>query len=183
VIVYRCFPLQRTADRHEEGGALWFPRPHQGKGRHDNPELYGCLYVSEQQVSPVAEQLQAFRGRRRLATWMLERQSLPLALAAIELPADATLVDLDDPSVLAREELRPSRVATRERVQTRADAASLFERHADAAGLRWWSTLEASWINVTLFDRVERRIGLDRQRELTVFDPVVREAAEFLGLG
>lgn len=183
MIVYRCFPLRRSADEPEEGGALWFPRPYQGKGRHDNPELYGCLYVGEQPVSPVVEQLQGFRGRDRLATWMLERQGLPLTLAAIHVPTGATLVDLDDPSVLVREGLRPSRVATRERVTTRSDAASLFERHADAVGLRWWSTLEASWLNITLFDRAERSLHLEDQRELTVFDAVVREAADFLGLG
>lgn len=183
MIVHRCFPLERGADEHEEGGALWFPRPYQGDGRHDNPDLYGCLYVGENQVAAVAEQLQGFRGERRLATWMLVREGLPLALAAVELPAEALLVDLDDPSVLVREALRPSRVATRERARTRVDAASLFERHPDASGLRWWSTLEASWLNVTLFDRVEQALRLEDRRELTVFDPVVREAAEFLGLG
>jgi hypothetical protein len=34
----------------------------QGAGRHDNPELYGCLYASEESVSAVAEQLAPFRG-------------------------------------------------------------------------------------------------------------------------
>ena len=34
-----------------------------------------------------------------------------------------------------------------------AYAERLFDKHPDALGLRWWSTLESSWINVTLFDR------------------------------
>ena len=183
MILYRCFPPRRRADEHREGGALWFPRAYQGKGRHDNPELYGCLYVGEEEIAPVAEQLQAFRGARRLATWMLEQEGVPLALAGIELPDDAVVLDLDDPTVLAREELRPSEVATHARARTQADARMLFERHADAAALRWWSALEASWINLTVFERAAEALRVVEQRELSVFDPAVREAAGFLGLG
>jgi hypothetical protein len=183
VIVYRCFPRRRRADEDREGGALWFPRAYQGKGRHDNPDLYGCLYVGEEEVAPVAEQLQAFRGSRRLATWMLEREGLPLALAAIELPEDAAVLDLDDPAVLIREELRPSEVATHARARTQGDARMLFERHSDAEALRWWSALEASWHNLTVFDRAVEHLRVVEQRELSVFDSAVREAAEFLGLG
>lgn len=183
MIVYRCFPPRRRADEHREGGALWFPRAYQGKGRHDNPDLYGCLYVGEREIAPVAEQLQAFRGGRRLATWMLEREGVPLALATIEVPDDAVVLDLDDPSVLVREELRPSQLATHERATTQAIARTLFERHTEAAALRWWSTLEASWLNLTLFERAAEGLRVAERRELTVFDPAVREAAEFLGLG
>jgi RES domain len=183
LIVYRCFPRRQRADEHREGGALWFPRAYQGKGRHDNPDLYGCLYVGEEEIAPVAEQLQVFRGGRRLATWMLEREGVPLALAAIELPDDSVVLDLDDPRVLVREELRPSGLATHERVRTQAAARMLFERHFEAAALRWWSTLEASWLNLTVFERAGERLRVVEQRELTVFDAAVREAAEFLGLG
>ncbi len=52
------------------------------------------------------------------------------------------LVDLDDPAVLATEALRPSIAATGRRRITQAYALRQFERHPDAAGLRWWSTLE-----------------------------------------
>ena len=183
MIAFRCAAFAAPADARGEGGALWFPRPYQGDGRHDNPGLYGCLYLSEREVSAVAERLQVFRGQRRLATWMLEREGRALTVAAIEVPDDVPLVDLDEPRVLARERLRPSRIATRDRAATQADAAALFERHADAAGLRWWSTLESSWPNLTLFDRAAPRLVLRELRPLTVFDAVVREAAELLGLG
>ena len=183
MIVYRCFPPRRSVGEHREGNALWFPRAYQGRGRHDNPDLYGCLYVGEDEIAPVAEQLQAFRGRRRLATWMLEREGVPLALAAIDLPDDAVILDLDDPAVLVGEELRPSQVATHDRARTQADARTLFERHTEAAALRWWSSLEASWLNLTIFERAAPALHVARQRELSVFDPAVREAAEFLGLG
>ena len=183
MIAFRCGAFVATARPQDEGGALWFPRPYQGDGRHDNADLYGCLYVAQEEPAAIAERLQQFRGRRRLTTAMLRPSGRPLALAAIEIPDDVVLVDLDDPRVLVREDLRPSRVATRKRAATQAYAADLFERHEAAGGLRWWSTLESSWANVTLFDRVARRLRMRDQRELTVFDAAVRDAAEFLGLG
>ena len=60
------------------------------------------------------------------------------------------VVDLDEPRVLVRERLRPSVVATRQREVTQPQALALFER--GAAGMRWWSTFESLWANVTLFD-------------------------------
>jgi hypothetical protein len=58
----------------------------------------------------------------------------------------------------------------------------LYERHTNAVGLRWWSTFEALWLNVTLFDRAASRIRLSAMRALTVDDREVRAAAEFMGL-
>ena len=76
----------------------------QGDGRHDNPEVYGCLYLSDRPESCIAEQLAAFRGQRLTAS-MLRRRDLPLALGRLEIRDSATLIDLDDPSVLLRERL------------------------------------------------------------------------------
>jgi hypothetical protein len=83
--------------------------------------------------------------------------------------------------VLRSERLKPSVVATRTRSTTQEYAARLFERHEEAAGLRWWSTLESSWINVTLFDRA-RRLRAGRAEPLTVDHAAVAEAADLLGL-
>jgi hypothetical protein len=83
-------------------------------------------------------------GRRALG--------LPPALASLELPDEAASVDLDDPLALSAEGLRPSQVATRRRRTTQSQAAEIHASHPVA--IRWWSTLEASWINWTLFDRV-----------------------------
>lgn len=112
---------------------------------------------------------------------MLVRGGLPLALATLSLPDDARLVDLDEPRTLIASELRPSLVATRDRTLTRSQAASLYESHPDALGLRWWSALESLWLNVTLFDRaaplaVSTVIPVSRELES------VREAASALGL-
>src|SRR5438477_309122 len=107
VILYRCLAWNERAAPDAPDGALWFPRPYQGEGRHDNPDLYGCLYLSEQPLSCVVEQLARFRGQR-LTPALLRRRGLPLAIAELELPDGARLVDLDDPAVLRRERLRPS---------------------------------------------------------------------------
>jgi hypothetical protein len=175
VILYRCFARSRTED------ALWFPRVFQGEGRHDNPALYGCLYVADRPLSCVVEQLARFRGQK-LSPGLLRRRDLPLALAELELRDDAQLLDLDDPAVLRRERLRPSQVATRRREVTQPQAAALHEGHPAAAGLHWWSTWEASWANVTLFDRAAPALRVRDVRDLEVDDPAVREAADFFGL-
>ena len=179
--LFRCFPWDQGAEASAPGGALWFPRPLQGEGRHDDPERYGCLYLSEDPVSAVVEQLAPLAGAR-LEKRDLVRAGLPLALAALRLPGDARVIDLDEPLVLAGEELRPSLVATLDRGRSQADAALLHERHPGAAGLRWWSALEPRWANVTLFDRVAPELRVDHVRTLALADEVVGEAAAFLGL-
>jgi hypothetical protein len=183
VILWRVLPWDPAARPTHPGGALWFPRPFQGAARHDDPARYGCLYVAEDPVSAVAEMLAPFRGSGDLRPEMLTRMGRALALAELQLDDAARLVDLDDPAILTRERLRPSQVATTNRTRTRADAARLHDDHPDAAGLRWWSTLEASWINVTLFDRAAPALALSDVRHLTQNDDHVAAAARFLGLG
>ena len=179
--LYRCFAWNQRAKAADPDGPLWFPRALQGEGRHDNPDLFGCLYLSERDVSTVVEQLARFRGGRLMPS-LLRRRGLPLVLAEIDLKDPVRLVDLDDPAVLHRARLRPSRVATRERASTQPQARVLHERHVDASGLRWWSTYEALWMNVTLFDRAASQLRVTSVRVLGINDPAVAEAAEFLGL-
>jgi hypothetical protein len=181
VILWRVLPWDPSARPGAPGGALWFPRPFQGSARHDNPARYGCLYVTEDPVAAIAETLAPFRGTGDLDPEMLTRMGRPLALARLELRG-ARLLDLDDPAVLVEAELRPSQVATGRREVTRRDAARLFDAYPDAAGLRWWSTLEASWINATLFDRAARHLRARDVHALDSGDEHVRAAASFLGL-
>jgi hypothetical protein len=180
LILFRCFAWNRRARPAETDGPLWFARAYQGEGRHDNPDVYGCLYLTTEPVSGVVEQLARFRGQR-LVAGMLERRRLPLALAELELDDAETLVDLDDPSELRRRRLRPSAVATRRREVTQPQALELY-RAGTAAGLRWWSTYESLWTNVTLFDRAARSLHVNRVTRLTVEHPAVAEAAELLGV-
>jgi hypothetical protein len=181
VILYRCFAWSSAARADAPDGPLWFPRMFQGEGRHDNPDTYGCLYLADRAVSCVVEQLAAFRGQRLTAS-LLKRRGLPLALAQIELDDRAIVVDLDDPAVLRRERLRPSRVATRTRSVTQPEALALYRKHPGAAGLRWWSTWEALWANFTLFDRAEPSLRLVSVDALTLAHPAVTDAAELFGL-
>ena len=181
MILRRVLPWDPSAPPAAPGGALWFPRPFQGTGRHDNPARYGCLYVCEAAISAIAEALAPFRGTGDLQPEMLARTGRPLALAELAL-GDPALVDLDDPAVLTAEALRPSEVATSRRAATQLQAARLFDAHPEAAGLRWWSVLEAGWINVTLFDRAARSLSVGGVRPLGADDDDVRAAARFLGL-
>jgi hypothetical protein len=181
VILHRCFAWDERAASDGPDGPLWYPRIYQGDGRHDNPDRFGCLYLSFSPLSPVVEQLARFRGQRLLPS-LLRRRGLPLALADLELDDGVELIDLDDPMVLRRERLRPSLVATRDRRTTQAQALALHDRHRQAAGVCWWSTYEAAWINVTLFERAAPRLRVRSLRALGLADPTVIEAAELFGL-
>lgn len=180
--LFRVFPLDARATAEASGGVLFWPRSQQGAGRHDNPDRYACMYVSERPESAVAEALSPFRGTGELAPAMLQRAGLPLALARLELSTAAELVDLDEPTQLSAHALRPSVVATRDRLVTQGQALRLFDFVTGAVGLRWWSTLESSWINTTLFDRASGQLTVEDVLTLGVADDRVREAAYLLGL-
>jgi hypothetical protein len=180
LILYRCFAWNERARAGQPDSPLWFPREFQGDGRHDNPDVYGCLYLTDREASGVVEQLARFRGQRLIEP-MLVRRRRPLAMAAIDLPDDAELVDLDDPVVLRRRRLRPSLVATRDRSVTQPQALAVY-RETDAVGLRWWSIHESQWANFTLFDRADEQLTVRDVRRLALDDAAVAEAAEFLGL-
>jgi hypothetical protein len=181
VILYRCFAWNQRAQPDAQDGPLWFPRIFQGDGRHDNPELYGCLYLSASALSTVVEQLARFRTQR-LTPALLRRRALPLAVAELELSDRSTLIDLDDPAVLRRHGLRPSRVATRRRDITQALARRFHDAGTGILGLRWWSTYEALWPNVTIFDRAAAALQVRSVTALSIDDAIVIEAADFFAL-
>ncbi len=181
MILYRCFAWDTAAAVDERDGPLWCPREFQGEGRHDNPDVYGCLYLADRAVSAIVEQLARFRGQR-LSPALLLRRHLPLGLAELDLKDSVELLDLDDPGILKRERLRPSVVATRDRAITQPQARALHAKFPAAGGLRWWSTYEARWVHVTLFDRAIPSLKVKAVRALTVEDPDVAEAAERFGM-
>ena len=181
MILHRCFAWNPRARAASEDGPLWFPRAYQGEGRHDNPEVYGCLYLSGEIRSGVTEQLARFRGQR-LVPAMLLRRGLRLALAAIDLPDGAGVIDLDEPAILQVNRLRPSLVATRAREVTQPQALELYRRHAGAAALGWWSTFESRWPNYTVFDRSAGALRLVEVCRLELDDPALVEATELLGI-
>jgi hypothetical protein len=73
-------------------------------------------------------------------------------------------------------------VATRQREVTQAQARRLYEGHPAAAGLRWWSVFESTWMNVTLFDRAAVQLRVAGIQRLSVDDETVAAAAAWLGL-
>lgn len=182
MILWRLLPLAPDVAPSSPGGALWFPRELQGTGRHDNPDRYGCLYLSESPISAVAEAMAQFRGAGVLSQGMLVRANLPLALVQVGCEDDRKLIDLDDPVILSRTQLRPSQVATKARAVTQAYAARIFDAHPAAVGLRWWSTLESSLTNFTLYDRAAPALRLVGVEPLTLEHSATREAADLLGL-
>ena len=130
-------------------------------------------------VGAIVAQLARFRGSVMVPQILL-RRGLPLALAAIDLDDRVALLDLDDPRVLAARGLRPSHVATRQRSVTQPQALALYRM--GASGLRWWSTFESLWTNVTLFDRATPRLRVADVRRLRPGDADVHDAAELLGI-
>lgn len=182
MICWRVVALDPAAPTAGCGGMLWFPRELQGGGRHDNPDLYGCLYVAAEAVGAIAETLAPFRGSGLLHPSMLRKAGRPLYLGKILLAEEAPIIDLDDPAVLMREGLRPSQVATRLRSTTQIQAAQLHQVHAATVALRWWSTIESTLANLTIFDRGARMLALEDCRRLALSDGEVTAAAGLLGL-
>jgi len=182
VDLYRVFDWDRSSLGRAEGGPLFVPRTLQGRGRHDNPATYGAWYWSRDALSPIAEWLQVYRGRIVDDDDFVAPADRIRAVVGIEIDEDIRLVDLDDPVELTRRDLRPSHVATSDRATTQRMAAALF--HGGVTGFAWWSTLEAAWINVTLF--YERALPHVRvvtpPRPLSTRDPQVREAAAWLDI-
>ena len=181
-MLYRVFPLHPDARPDEAGGPLYVPRDGQGAGRHDHPDRYGALYLSRVPESAVAERIQRFRGQTLSDEVFHLVGGAHYALATFDDLALTRLVDLDDPMELASRQLRPSMVATRDRTVTQRVALRIFEE--GMLGLSWWSTLEATWPNVTLF--AERASPLltpvGTPEPLSVQHPVVRTAAQGIGV-
>jgi hypothetical protein len=48
--------------------------------------------------------------------------------------------------------------------------------------LLWWSSYEALWTSVTLFDRAATQLRAQSVRALTIDDAAVVDAADFFGL-
>jgi hypothetical protein len=181
-MLYRLFPWTASAAPDEPGGPLFNPRRQQGGGRHDQPAAFGALYLSRSDVSTIAEWLAAFRGQGLNEEDFSRTDGRSWAVVGFDEGRLGDLPDLDDPAELDRRRLRPSGVATHRRPVTQRLAADLFAE--GAVGFSWWSTLEASWSNVTLF--AERALPLlavaEAPRRMTIDEPLVRAAAAAVGV-
>jgi hypothetical protein len=160
---------------------LRVPRDRQGAGRHDDPDRYTAWYLAREPASAIAEVIQPFRGQELTAAALVRPEGARRALATLDDADLPPLVDLDDPTILVERRLRPSEVATGVRRTTQRLAAAAFDD--GSAGLSWWSALEASWTNVTLFaERLARPLPVLEAVPLTLDHPALIEAAERLGV-
>jgi hypothetical protein len=183
-VLFRVYRALEGASATARGGPLFVPRERQGSGRHDSPGLFGAFYATRSAVAAVAETIQAFRGRDLSADDLQLADGSRLTLATFDGLGPASVLDLDDPAVLLEEGWRPSGVASRDRQVTQAMAVRAFE--AGALGLSWWSTLDSTWTNVTLF--AERTVdagavALAAPPELlSLAHPALVAAADHLGI-
>lgn len=178
---FRVFPWNGVSTGAERFGPLHVARALQGASRHGCPERYGVLYCAREPTSAVAESIQGIRGHA-LSTPDLSLEGMNLALVQLRLRDSEKIIDLDAPANLADRGLRPSKVATGNRPATQAVAVQLFEE--GASGFLWWSTLEAAWINASLFlERVAATLQVVGQpRILTLQNSELLQAADRLGI-
>lgn len=181
---YRVFDWNPTAALSEYGGPFYVPREQQKQGRHDIPELEGVLYASLSPLGAIAEVLQVFAGSAKpLSNIDFQRPSgLFPALVCFHLDEKLILTDMDDPAELASRRIRPSQMATFHREITHAISIRLYQE--GLPGFLWWSTLEASWINATLFEsRVRDKVQVQAEiQKLNTQLPELRQAADWLNL-
>jgi hypothetical protein len=173
---YRVLPFRADAGEGQPGHPLFIPTP-SGAGRVDAPGTYSVVYVSSAPAGAVAE---AFGGIPLWTSAMLDRPSLERsrrALAAYELPAEAPVLDLDDPDELKRLGLCPSDVVTRDRDVTQRWAVAVYREH-QWIGVRWWSYYDPRWYSYGLWDR--RDLSVIGVEALSLEHPAVVEAATVL---
>lgn len=159
---------------------LYPPRSEQGPGRYDIPDRSAVIYCSKSPVSAIAEVIQGFRGTSLTNQNFLCPGKKVRALSHIVIDESVPLIDLDDPGELSKRQLKPSQISTMNRQTTQSIARSLFDE--GALGFTWWSSLEASWTNVTLFEnRISKYLSIGGQViPLDKQMPEVIEAAKVL---
>ncbi|MDQ2679695.1 MAG: RES family NAD+ phosphorylase [Candidatus Eremiobacteraeota bacterium] len=178
--VYRVCIYLPNAAPNEPGGVFFIP-PNQAGTRIGNSKHYQTLYVGDSAAGVCAEAFNFGRYRLRWTSEMLRgRPDIPgsyRALAWYDLEDATVLCNLDDPSELLAQSLRPSEIITRDYAQSQAWALRLFQQRK-WRGLRWWSYHDARWASVGLWSRdIIKAHGVER---LTMSNPALSEAADVL---
>ena len=171
--LYRVFPWFPEARPGEEGHPLYSRRSR--RSRIDNPDLYSVLYVSDHPAGAIAEMF------AHLWMWSEEMFAVPkmpgARRALVELEAEVTITDLDEPRVIVARQLRPSVVASSDRAVTQAWARRIYERDG-SDGIRWWSVKDARWGTVGIWSL--EKVSVASVVPLDGSHPAVREAARVL---
>jgi hypothetical protein len=168
--VYRVFPRLPNAAPSDPGGALF--RASGGSSRIDNPHLYRVLYVSREPECAISEIFGA------VALWreemLVHRDGSRYALAAIELPDDRPIWNMDDVKHLALLRLKPTDVIRRNLSKTQSWAASVWQLNK-YRGISWWSYYNSDWTAYGLWDVDDAAVTEVLPLKLTM--PAVRTAA------
>ncbi len=177
---YRVFVWDGISEESGLMKNLHPPRERQGAGRHDIPDKEGVTYCSKSPVSAIAEMLQGFRGSTITNKVFSRPDGKVRALIRLEIGKDVKLMDLNDPKTLSKFKLKPSQVASMQRTTTQNISRLLFDKGVN--GFTWWSILEASWVNATLFQsRIVKYVNVVGEvLPLETKLPEVVEAAKIL---
>lgn len=119
------------------------------------------MYLASSPEHALGETLAAFRGTKFRSAY-LTRMGRPLALVEVELSDTIVgrIVDLTDPAILSRYNIRPDVLAHHDREVTQGAARRIHTglEGDTIPGFAWWSMLTGAWHTTVLFaDRIERR--------------------------
>jgi hypothetical protein len=180
--VYRAFYNKAGIQSPlEKGGPLYIAREYQGGGRHDLANE-GIFYCSLETVSAVAERIKPFRNMKINNDDLIMKDGSKLALASYELKG-ANLVDFRDARELIKMKIAPADIGTQDREVSQKLSAAVHQSEAD--GFIWWSTINAKWSNLSLFDsKTKNKLSLTGKIiELNIANDLVIEAAKILNIG
>ncbi len=167
---------------NRSGGPLYVPRDKQGNSRHDIPQLTGVLYTATTPQSPLAETIKFYRGQTITDRFFIVRKEFHKALVSLDLEDKMPLADLGNAAFLVKRNFSLSESVSRDRQMTQKIAERLYNE--EFSGIRWPSTLNSSWTNVSLFaDRCQRHLSIvDQPKKLTTKMSDLLEVAHGLGV-
>ena len=154
MIVYRVFPwLADAGDRDQPGHPLFIPRQFQRRGRWDNRDLYGALYVAATPTGAVGESFAHLSHWSRVMLAAGEPAGAERRLAVLRFDEDThPLVDFNDTNELDARKLRPRDIVETNYPKTQRIARDLYNEPAPWAGITWWSTHRPNWTLHMLWD-------------------------------
>jgi hypothetical protein len=180
--LWRVFPYDPTAPSGAPFAADMVPNG-QGSGRFDVPGQTPVWYLAESDTHAVAEAIQSLRGQA-LADADLLRAGRRLAVVSVRVAPDvlSRIVDLCDPTELARRGIGPDRLASRQTMVTQRIARRLAEEAVP--GFRWWSSLDGDWHATVLFHArlLRSTLGFGVPEPLTLDSPALVAACRTLGI-
>lgn len=181
MLLYRCFPRVPGARKGKPGHWSYLPRP-QLHGRWDNADLYDSWYLSQSRVGAVCESF--YNKQRWIPEVFLTSAGHSRGLAVFEFDEQLPLLDLDDATVLARLEVKPSQIVVPDLSTTQELARRIYNLTANEfAGISWWSSQMPSESSVLLWStdgappRGLRLVGIE---PLSTEHPAVIDAASKL---